>query len=62
LTSVNAAALPRANHGSVRQGPLAMNSRNLLPRAKRGWMLAGIVVPAAILPAGTAGRRKAPAV
>jgi hypothetical protein len=26
-----------------------MNSPNLLPRAKRGWMLAGIVVLAAIL-------------
>jgi len=32
-------------------GPTTMNSRNLLPRAKRGWMLAGIVVLAAILAA-----------
>jgi hypothetical protein len=30
-------------------GPMTMNSRNLLPRAKRGWMLAGIVMLAAIL-------------
>jgi len=40
-------------------GPTTMNSRNLLPRAKRGWMLAGIVVPGAIVLAGAAGACRA---
>src|SRR5207344_470421 len=38
-----------ADHGIVGSWHMMMNSRNWLPRAKRGWMLAGIAVIAAIL-------------